>query len=1077
MVAHDLPTPAGAPHDDDAPPDDSPQAPPVVAVVVTHDAGPWFRDALGSLRAQDYPNLSVLVIDADSATDPMPLVAEVLPDAYVRHLDANPGFGPAANEVIEVVEGAAFYAFCHDDVVLDPTAIRFLVEEAYRSNAGVVGPKVVAFGAPQHLLQVGMSSDKTGVLSPLVERGELDQEQHDRVRDVFTIPGACTLVRTDLFEALGGFDPAITFLGEDLDLCWRAQVAGARVIVVPAARVEHVEALGSRRPTDDRRRLLARHRLRTVLTCYGPFHLLRVLPQAAVFTLFEAMYASVTGHLDQAGDVLGAWTWNLRRIGALRQRRALLRRHRQLGDGEVRRLQVRGSARLSGFVRGELGTTDRVRASLSGVGRDLSDRLASGPRRVVVAAWLLVALLLLVGSRDLISGPLPAIGAFAPIEEGPLGLLREYVSGWRSAGLGSESPAPTAFALLGLLGIVVLGATGFLQQVLVLGMLPLGVVGMWRLTGPLASKRARAVAIVVYAVVPLPYDALARGRWGALVAYAAMPWILARLLRSSGEAPFAPEGEVDESAPDRETARALVETDRRRAVLVLGVIVALVAAVVPVVVLVVPLVALALTLGAVFTGGVRRVLQTVTVGLGASVVALVLHLPWTLDFVLPGSEWATVGGISRMGVDRLGIDQLLRFETGPAGSSVLHWALPVAGTLALLIGRGWRFTWATRAWFVALASWSLVWVAGQDLLPVALPSADLLLVPAAAALALAAGLGMVAFERDLPGYRFGLRQVASIVAAAAVVVASLPVLADALDGRWGLPPADFRTSLNAIEAGEVLDQGSFRVLWVGHPDVVPLGSHRLEDGLGYGISTEGAPGLTDQWAGSADGATGLVEDALRLAADGQTQRLGRLLAPMGIRFLALPERSVPERARTSRRPLPPGVRRTVDSQLDLRRLDVDPAIALYENVSWAPTRAALPAEAGAVVAGANSLFGPAVATDLSGAVPVLGESTGHLRFEGEVPAGVVYLAEAASDRWRLEVGGRSAARTRALGWANAFEVAEAGDAVLRYRTSPTRWLVVALQALLWAAAAVALVRGRRRRATEVGARSVAWGRS
>ncbi len=80
---------------------------------------------------------------------------------------------------------------------------------------------------PEQLLQVGMGADKTGAPAPYVDRGELDQEQHDAVRDVFYVPGAATLVRADLFSALGGFDPGIELLGEDLDLSWRAHVVGA----------------------------------------------------------------------------------------------------------------------------------------------------------------------------------------------------------------------------------------------------------------------------------------------------------------------------------------------------------------------------------------------------------------------------------------------------------------------------------------------------------------------------------------------------------------------------------------------------------------------------------------------------------------------------------------------------------------------------------------------------------------------------------------------------------------------------------------------------------------------------------
>ncbi len=127
-----------------------------------------------------------------------------------------------------------------------------------------------------------MGSDRYGQPVHYVERGDLDQAQHDAVRDVFYVPGAATLVRADLFEALGGFDRAMTFHGEDLDLCWRAHAAGARVVVAPAARVAHLEALGIRRPVDDRRRLQQRHRLRAMRTATTLGTRVRITPFSAV---------------------------------------------------------------------------------------------------------------------------------------------------------------------------------------------------------------------------------------------------------------------------------------------------------------------------------------------------------------------------------------------------------------------------------------------------------------------------------------------------------------------------------------------------------------------------------------------------------------------------------------------------------------------------------------------------------------------------------------------------------------------------------------------------------------------------
>ena len=308
--------------------DAQPSAPPVVAVVITCDAGPWLEDTLLALGAQDYPNFSVLVIDAHSAEDPTRRVAAILPHAYVRRMPERVGFSRAANEVLGIVEGASHYLFCHDDVAPAPSAVRIMVEEAFRSNAAMVAPKVLTWASPDRLLSVGQSADKTGLPVDLVERGELDQEQYDAVRDVFCAPGGCTLVRADLFHALGGFDQNVDLFGEDLNLSWRAQVAGGRVVVAPDARVAHVEAIrsglrdGWKDPSDRVRRsaLAERHRVRTILTCYGGFHLARVVPQALFLSLVQSLIELLRGRARDASAVFLAWPRALRHPDGLAAR-------------------------------------------------------------------------------------------------------------------------------------------------------------------------------------------------------------------------------------------------------------------------------------------------------------------------------------------------------------------------------------------------------------------------------------------------------------------------------------------------------------------------------------------------------------------------------------------------------------------------------------------------------------------------------------------------------------------------------------------------------------------------------------
>src|SRR5208283_6223004 len=158
-----------------------------------------------------------------------------------------------------------------------------------------------------------------------VERGELDQAQHDEVREVFAVPGGCMLVRADLFRALGGFDPDIDLFGEDVDLCWRAQVAGARVVVAPSARVRHLEAAGSGlRQVGDVGALRRRHELRAALKNYSWPRRWLVRTQLAVVSLAEVVVAFFKGDRDRSSRVVGAWQWNLRHRRSLKAARRAL---------------------------------------------------------------------------------------------------------------------------------------------------------------------------------------------------------------------------------------------------------------------------------------------------------------------------------------------------------------------------------------------------------------------------------------------------------------------------------------------------------------------------------------------------------------------------------------------------------------------------------------------------------------------------------------------------------------------------------------------------------------------------------
>jgi len=1032
--------------------DPQPSAPPLVAVVVADQPGEWFEEALQAIGSQDYPNQSVLVIDGAGGDDLGPRVAGVLPDAFLRRPPRqghSEGFAAAANDVLDTVQGAAFLVFCHDDVAPEHDALRLMVEESLRSNAGIVAPKLVDWDRDDRLLSVGLSVDKTGATTSLVDRGELDQEQHDSVRDVFAVASACFLIRADLFAELGGFDPSMADYGADVDLCWRAQVAGARVVVAPEAKVRHREAAKEQPGADpDRARLEPRNHLRAMLKSYTLPHVVRVVPQAIVATVVEVLVALLTRRRHEARELVAAWGWNLRHLGELRPLRAGVRRVRAVPDAEVRRLQARGSSRLTMYLQRRLHAEERAR-QLVVAGHELVESVGKGPARAATALLCLLTLALLVGSRDLLTGRLPAVGQLAPYPR-PSTLLTHLFDGWRTTGMGSTSPAPPALGILGVLGVVFLGHMGALAKVLVLGAWPLAAVGAWRLARPLESPMARVAAVIAILAVPLPYNALARGHWGALVAYAAMPWFLLLLAHMTGLQPFVPE------TSGRRDRRGFDTSPSWRPYVLLGVPLAAAGAFVPGIAVSVVVAAVGLLLGSVLAGGVGPAFRAVRGAIGGTVVAFVLLLPWSVALAVPGG-WSTVAGVGRLPGRAPGLGALLRFQVGPVGAGVLGWALLAVAALPLLVGRGWRFAWAVRFWAVALTGVGLAWAGARGWLPVRLQDPDLLLAPAAAALAGSVAMGALASQVDLRGYRFSWRQIAPLAGGLALVAAVLPVLTAAADGTWHLTSDEVAHSVGWMPP--LAQDGSFRVLWIGDPEVLPLDGWPLpgEKGVAYATSRNGPPDVSDLWPGPPSASTDAMGDALRVARQGGTARLGRLLAPMGVRYIVVPKQLLTAGHRPEELDVPPALTRALGSQLDLRLLPSDPFLDVYENVSWAAVRSLIPDAAAAGLA-ADAKSG----ADLGGSQAVL-NGGGPVRFKGSLPnPGTLLLAETPSGRWQLTAGGKGAARTEAFGVANAFAAALPGAAKLRYRTPLYRWPMAIVPFLLWALAASALWRTRAR---------------
>lgn len=119
-----------------------------------------------------------------------------------------------------------------------PGALAALLGGARSSRtAGIVGPKLLDWDDPRRLVEMGQQVTRAGRRIDSPAHGEPDQGQYDERTDVLAVALPGMIVRGDVLAELHGLDPDLGEAGAGLDLGWRAQLAGHRVVVAPSARV------------------------------------------------------------------------------------------------------------------------------------------------------------------------------------------------------------------------------------------------------------------------------------------------------------------------------------------------------------------------------------------------------------------------------------------------------------------------------------------------------------------------------------------------------------------------------------------------------------------------------------------------------------------------------------------------------------------------------------------------------------------------------------------------------------------------------------------------------------------------
>ena len=1030
----------------------------VVAVVLIENDDPNLSVSLRAFNDQSYADLQWVFLVAPSAHEGQPdglsatvrRIRDVVPGAVVRPVDAGvTSRAEAMNTVVDIVEGArGLFWFCNAGTVPDPDALDHLVTEMQRSNAGIVGPKFVQATEPSRLLSVGAGADRFGSLRSATEPGEVDQEQHDAVRDVFVLSNDSLLIRADLFHEIGGFTPHTD--GDDLDVCWRAHLAGARVVVVPDAVVAH------RMPDQlaiiaDPMRSAERRRVDTVLALTASARLPGRITQMVLLAIIEMVVGLFTGRAAAAWRSAAALVSAPLRLGAVRSRRRRTAPVRMVSDWEVLGLMDRGTVRLGRYL--------RARDTAEYVGATTTERRWRERSYGPGLAWAGIVLGLVVGAREIITSGLPLVGSFSAWPSDAGEAIARFGSAWEPSGVGSTRVAPTISVLMGLVDTAMAFHEGLAATVWVLGAVLVGAAGMWRLSQVFPSNRARIAALVVYASTPVATAAIGDGRLAVLALHAGLPWAIHHGRRLAGISTASP----DTAEGDLPDGLIVVERARRiRSAALLAMVAAIAAACAPVALTVIVASLVLVACASLIVAARCRVAAWFgAAAVIAGVGGWALNLPWSLTW-----DAATLGGGGQLadGIDSL--SAIAPADTG-GGLSLLALALffPVVASVAFT--RAWRLTWAVRGAVLVLVPVAVLVFAPSTVGGWMLPGRWLLMVPVVAGCALCAAAVAGSFGIDVASRRFGWRQPTALLANLSIIVGVVP-------GVLAVGPGDFSAPKNtlaelvATQFPARSDDGSYRVLYLGDPRLLPLPGHEISDGLAM-VITDAGP-VSSALVPIATESSETVEYVRAVLADvaaGTTTRLGRLLAPLGIRYIAVPLADGVHVDVGSTTSAPVGLDQGLARQIDVTAVQSPPTLDVYVNRAWIPPAAFLTGTAAeaSTRAGAASLVvdevdGVAAIVDPRGSavdlVDVVAQRGGTATV---VPgAGVVHLAVPVDDAWEVRLDGEILEVRAGFGVTTALDIPRAGSLTIGYSTPIVRWVWIVVWAGLWLGAIAATMR-------------------
>ena len=222
-------------------------------VILNWNTEGFLREFLpGLLRScEKVEGAKVIVADNASTDGSLKVMAEEFPQVrtlkFEKNLGFTGGYNRAFSELNDGPDAPEYFLLINSDIEVTEDWLGPLVEWMdNHPECGACAPKLHSWQEREKFEYAGAAGgyiDRYGYpfcRGRILGRLETDLGQYDSPTDVFWATGACLMVRSSVYRMMGGLDKRFFAHMEEIDMCWRMQLEGWKVTVVPSSTVWHV---------------------------------------------------------------------------------------------------------------------------------------------------------------------------------------------------------------------------------------------------------------------------------------------------------------------------------------------------------------------------------------------------------------------------------------------------------------------------------------------------------------------------------------------------------------------------------------------------------------------------------------------------------------------------------------------------------------------------------------------------------------------------------------------------------------------------------------------------------------------